>query len=242
MRRWTVFAFGVLSYGVFFASFGYGILFVENLWVPRTVDAGGPVDTAWNAALINTALIALFGLHHSVAARSRFKELVPASIERNVYVLLASLLLGLVFWQWRPIPRLLWSVEGVPAILLRGASWLGWGLALWSSFSINHWDLFGLRQAILTLRGKAYEPIPFQTPPLYRLVRHPLMLGLLLAFWAAPTMSVGRLLFAATMSAYILLGVALEERDSLRYLGQPYREYQKRVPALLPFPRRSPSP
>jgi protein-S-isoprenylcysteine O-methyltransferase Ste14 len=226
-----------MSYGVFVVSFGYGILFVQNLWVPRTIDAGGPVAPASTAALIDTALVALFGLHHSVAARSGFKKMIPPSIERNVYVLLASLFLDLVFWQWRPIPRLLWSLDGLASLTMTAVSWLGWGLALAASFAINHWDLFGLRHALLTLLGKPYEPVPFRTPVLYRLVRHPLMLGLLLAFWAAPTMSVGHLLFAATMSIYILIGVALEERDTLRFFGESYREYQKRVPSLLPFPR-----
>jgi protein-S-isoprenylcysteine O-methyltransferase Ste14 len=237
MRRVAIFAFGVLSYGVFVVSFAYGIFFVENLWVPRTVDSGGPTAPASIAAIIDTALIALFGLHHSAAARSRFKTMVPPSIERNVYVLLASLLLDLVFWQWRPIPRLLWSLDGVAASIATGVSWLGWALALLSSFAINHWDLFGLRHAVLTLQRKPYEPVPFRTPALYRLVRHPLMLGLLLAFWSAPTMSVGRVLFAATMTLYILIGVALEERDTVRVFGESYREYQRQVPSLLPLPR-----
>jgi protein-S-isoprenylcysteine O-methyltransferase Ste14 len=237
MRRVAIFVFGAVSYGVFAASFAYGIFFVQNLWVPRTVDAGGPVAPAATAALIDTALVALFGLHHSVAARSAFKKMIPQSIERNVYVLLASLFLDLVFWQWRPIPQLLWSLDGAASLFVSAVSWLGWGLALAASFAINHWDLFGLRHAVLALLGKPYDPVPFRTPVLYRLVRHPLMLGLLVAFWAAPAMTVGHLLFATTMSVYILIGVAFEERDTIRVFGETYREYQKRVPSLLPLPR-----
>jgi methanethiol S-methyltransferase len=238
MKRLAVFAFGMASYAVFFASFCYGICFVGNLpWVPRTIDAGGASEPAVLAALIDVALIAAFGLHHSAAARARLKKLVPASIERNVYVLLASLLLDLLWWQWRPIPRMVWSLEGAASVLVTGVVWAGWGLVLLSTFAISHWDLFGLRQAVFALRGRKYEPVPFRQPVLYRLVRHPLLLGLLIAFWATPAMSVGHVLFAGVMTAYILIGMTLEERDLVKDFGETYREYRRRVPALLPFLR-----
>jgi methanethiol S-methyltransferase len=235
--RAAAFIYGLASYLVFSASFAYTPAFLGNFLVPKTIDAG-PDTTPAHAVVIDAMLLGLFAIQHSVMARPAFKRwwtrIVPASCERSTYVLISSLLLVLIFWQWRPITTTIWYVEGVPALGITAVFWSGWVIALASTFQIDHFELFGLRQAVDTLRGAADRVQAFRTPLLYRLVRHPLMLGLLLAFWATPHMTAGHLLFAVLNTAYVLVGVRLEESDLVATFGASYEQYRRRVPMLLP--------
>ena len=229
--------YGLASYLIFSLSFGYAPAFVGNFLVPKSIDVG-PDTAPAQAVLINAMLFAAFAIPHSVMARPAFKRwwtrIVPASCERSTYVLISSLLLILVFWQWRPIVTTIWRVEGWPAATLTAMFGLGWLIAMASTFQIDHFELFGLRQVVDIMRGAADRVQAFKTPLLYRLVRHPLMLGLLLAFWATPHMTSGHLLFAVMNTAYILVGVRLEERDLVTTFGATYELYRQRVPMLLP--------
>jgi protein-S-isoprenylcysteine O-methyltransferase Ste14 len=229
--------YGLASYLVFFLSFTYLVAFIGNYLVPKSIDVG-PQGELGLSVLIDAALIALFGVQHSVMARPGFKSwwtrIVPASCERSTYVLVSSLLLILIFWQWRPITMTIWRVEGWPAVTLTAICWIGWLTALTSTYLIDHFELFGLRQVFDALRGTGTRVLSFRTPLLYRLVRHPLMLGTLLAFWATPHMTAGHLLFALMMTGYILIGVRLEERDLVANLGESYEQYRRRVPMLMP--------
>jgi protein-S-isoprenylcysteine O-methyltransferase Ste14 len=229
--------YGLTSYLVFLLSFAYMPAFVGDFLVPRTIDTGPHSPTA-RALLIDMVLLGLFAIQHSVMARPAFKRwwtrVIPASCERSTYVLISSVLLILIFWQWRPIPATVWHVDGWPAMLLIGLFGLGWLIGLASTFQIDHFELFGLRQVVEALRGVVSHVKAFKTPFLYRLVRHPLMFGLLLAFWATPHMTVGHLLFAVMNTAYILVGVRLEERDLVTTFGATYELYRLRVPMLLP--------
>jgi methanethiol S-methyltransferase len=241
MGRLAAFLYGVLAYLVFFLTFLYAVAFVGNLGVPRTIDlpAGAASAGAW---LIDVVLLGIFALQHSVMARPGFKRawtrIVPQPLERSTYVLFASAALILLFWQWRPLSQPVWEVTGLGRTLLLVAFWFGWLTVLFSTFLVNHFDLFGLRQVTGYLRGKPYPPIGFVTPLLYRLVRHPIYLGFILAFWGAPRMTQGHLLFAIATTAYIFIGIRLEEADLIGYFGDSYREYRRRVPMLLPFTRR----
>lgn len=234
--------YGSFSYLVFLGVFLYAIAFVGDLGVPRSVSVGpsGPVGTA---VLVDLALLGVFALQHSVMARPGFKRvwtrLVPKSIERSTYVLLSSLALALLYWQWRPIAGTVWAVEA-PAgrTILSVLFWAGWLLILFGSFLINHFDLFGLRQVWLRFASQPYVPLPFRTTALYAFVRHPLMLGFMIAFWAAPVMSWSRLLFAAAGTGYIVVGTALEERDLVGHYGAVYERYQSEVPRFVPWPGR----
>jgi protein-S-isoprenylcysteine O-methyltransferase Ste14 len=222
----------------FLAAFLYAIGFVGNLLVPRTIDNGIAASTA-EAFVVNAVLLALFALQHSVMARPGFKRrwtrLVPQAIERSTYVLLSSLLLLLLFWQWRTMPATIWDVSWPPGKLaLQALFWLGWVIVLTSTFMINHFDLFGLRQVYLASRGQSYSELEFRTTMFYRLVRHPIMLGFIVAFWATPTMTAGHLLFAVLTTAYILLALPIEEHDLSRALGGEYSQYRNRVPMLIP--------
>jgi protein-S-isoprenylcysteine O-methyltransferase Ste14 len=241
MRRILAVAYGVASYLVFLAVFLYGVGFVGNLLVPKSVDSGtaGP---SGSAALVNGLLLALFAVPHSVMARPAFKRwwtrFVPPPVERSTYVLISSLLLGLLFWQWRPIPAMVWNVgQPIGRWLLHAAFWLGWVIVLVSTFLLDHFDFLGLRQVYCFAAGRPYCPIEFKATGFYRYVRHPLMTGFIIAFWAAPTMTAGHLLFAAAMTAYILIGLQFEERDLEQFHGDPYRAYRQRVGMLLPVPR-----
>jgi protein-S-isoprenylcysteine O-methyltransferase Ste14 len=229
--------YGLASYLTFSLSFGYTPAFIGNFVVPKTIDVG-PDSAPAHAVLINVFLLALFAVQHSVMARPAFKRwctrIIPVSCERSTYVLISSLLLILIFWQWRPIVATIWHLEGWPAAMLTAIFWMGWLIALVSTFQIDHFELFGLRQVVDALRGAADRMQAFKTPLLYRLVRHPLMLGLLLAFWATPHMTAGHLLFAVMNTAYILVGVRLEERDLIAAFGATYELYRRRVPMLLP--------
>jgi protein-S-isoprenylcysteine O-methyltransferase Ste14 len=245
MSRILALGYGVASYLVFLASFLYAVGFIGNLLVPKSIDSGASAPLP-AALLVDTVLLLLFAVPHSVMARPAFKrwwtKFVPPPVERSTYVLQSSLLLGLLFWKWRPIPAVVWDV-GHPAgrWLLQAVFWAGWTVVLASTFLIDHFDLFGLRQVHLHASGREYTPPAFRTPGLYRYVRHPLMSGFLLAFWATPTMTAGHLLFAAATTGYILIALQLEERDLAGYHGDRYRAYRKQVGMLFPLPRGSKS-
>ena len=238
MNRLLTIGYGADCYVVFQPAFLYAIGFVGNLVVPRTID-NGVAASIGEAVVVNVLLLGLFAVQHSVMARPAFKRwwtrLVPKTIERSTYVLLSSLVLFLVFWQWRTMPAVVWDVTWTPArILLWVLFGLGWATALVSTFMINHFDLFGLRQVYLAWRGTPYTDLEFRTSLLYRVVRHPLMLGFIIAFWATPKMTAGHLLFAVATTGYILIAIQLEERDLTAALGGTYREYRGRVPMLIP--------
>jgi methanethiol S-methyltransferase len=238
MRRLLVFAFGVVSYALFLGTFLYAVGWVGNLVVPRTIDSAvaGPL---WAALLINGGLLGVFAVQHSVMARPGFKrwwtQFVPVPMERSTYVLLSSLALLLLFWQWRPLGGIVWDVQSpVGRAVLYGLFGFGWLTVLVTTFLINHFDLFGLRQVWLYLRGKPYTHLSFKTPGPYRHVRHPLYVGWLTAFWATPTMSMAHLLFALGTTAYILIAIRYEERDLVDFHGDAYADYRRNVPMLVP--------
>jgi protein-S-isoprenylcysteine O-methyltransferase Ste14 len=245
LSRIAALAYGAVAYALFLFTFLYAIGFVAGALVPKHIDSGAAVATG-SALMVNLALLALFALQHSGMARPAFKRwwtrLVPASIERSTYVLLSSLILLLLFWQWRPLPMAIWQVDsGAARLALYALSGVGWLLVLTGSFLINHFELFGLKQAWHHGRSApATGEQPFVTRAFYRIVRHPLMLGFLIAFWATPTMTAGHLLFALATTGYILIAVKyLEERDLVAAFGDTYRDYQRQVPMLLPVPGRS---
>ncbi len=238
MKRLLVLLYGVLSYAVFFASFLYAIGFIGNFIVPRSIDAA-TVDPLGRALAIDVALLGLFALQHSIMARPAFKRwwtrIVPAAAERSTYVLFSSLALLLLFWQWRPIGAIVWDVQDETArAVIYGAYAFGWILLLFVTFLINHFDLFGLRQVWLYFRRRPYTDIPFRTPSLYKVVRHPLYVGWLFIFWSAPTMTAAHLLFAVLTTAYILIAIRFEEHDLTQAFPE-YAEYRRRVPMLIPL-------
>ena len=237
-----VFLYGIVSYALGVASMLYLICFLSNIVVPKTIDSAA-VGALMPAVLVDLILIGLFALQHSVMARPGFKELwtriVPKSAERSTYVLMTGLVLALLFWQWQPIPGVVWNVEDAfGKALLEGLFWLGWVILFASTFMINHFDLFGLRQVYLRLKSQPYQPVPFVQVALYRFVRHPIMLGVLIGIWATPDMSIGHLLFAAASTGYVLIGIFLEEHDTRQALGETYERYRRETSMLVPMPRR----
>jgi len=238
MSRALAFLFGIVSYVVFFASFLYLIGFVGNLLVPRSVDVG-PIATVTTALLINLSLVALFGIQHSVMARPEFKDrwtkIVPRSIERSTYVLITSAILILMFWLWRPMTAIVWDLQATWAQNIMWAVFFGGILlVLLSTFVIDHFDLFGLRQVWLNLKQKTYSHPGFKVTFFYKFVRHPLYVGWILFFWGAPRMTTGHLLLAVGMTAYMLIAIRYEERDLVRFLGDEYVQYREKVPMLIP--------
>lgn len=242
LKRIAFFIYGSLSYLLFLATFLYAIGFIGNFGVPTALD--GPVRRPLGIALaIDVVLLTLFAFQHSVMARKGFKDwwtrIVPKPLERSTYVLFSSAALILLFWQWEPLGGVVWSIDD-PAgrIVLRSLFAFGWALVLVSTFLINHFDLFGMRQVYLYLVGRPYTNLKFGTPGPYRLVRHPLYVGWLFAFWSTPTMTLAHLLFSVATTAYILIAIQLEERDLTREHPESYEAYRRSVPMLIPFTRR----
>ena len=239
--RLLALVYGVASYAIFFGTFLYAVGFVAGRVVPKGLDTGFVVPLP-EALTVNLLLLTLFAVQHSVMARKQFKawwtRFVPAPVERATFVLFSSLALLLLFWQWRPIPEVVWNVEN-PAIALAvtGISLLGWFIALTSTFLINHFELFGLQQVANNMRNTSMPTPRFRTPLYYKFVRHPIYLGFIIAFWATPTMTLGHLLFAVVTTLYILVGITLEERDLIELFGDEYRRYKSRVSMLLPWRR-----
>ena len=242
MKRVMFFVYGLICYLVFFTSFVYMIGFLTNSWVPKSVDSG-EVGAFGPSLLINLGLIALFGLQHSVMARPGFKaawtRLVPKPIERSTYVLLGSSLLWLLYALWQPMPTSLFSLDGTLARQIAvGLCLVGFLIVLLATLAIDHFDLFGLRQVFLYLRGKPYHQRGFAVPTMYRFVRHPLYVGWFVAFWVTPDFTIGHLVYAAGMTACILIAIPFEERDLVSFLGDDYRRYRETTPMLIPHLRR----
>ena len=242
MAKSIVLTYGIAAYLLFLAVFLYSIGFVGNWLVPKSIDSG--TQGHWVLSLpVNAVLLGVFALQHSIMARPGFKrwwtQMVPEPIERSTYVLLSSLALVLLFWQWRPLQGVVWEVKNsAGTLVLWGLFGLGWLIVVTSTFLISHFDLFGLRQVFFNLRSEKYSHRSFKIVGLYKLVRHPIMLGFVIAFWATPRMSVGHLVFSTATTIYILIALQLEERDLVTYHGDAYIQYKKRVRMLLPWPRK----
>lgn len=245
MKKTIFLLYGVVAYLIFFGTFSYAVGFVSTFFVPKHIDS----IPAWplsHALLINAGFLSLFAIQHSVMARPAFKrwwtKFVPEPIERSTYVLLASICLLLLFWYWQPLGGVIWNVESETAsIILKSLCLIGFGIVLVSTFLINHFDLFGLRQVWFYFIGKKYEALPFRTPLFYKYVRHPLYFGFLIAFWSTPTMTVAHLFFAIMTTGYILTAIQFEENDLVKIFGAKYRDYKRSAPMLIPFTKGSKS-
>lgn len=238
MNRFLILAYGIVAYATFLCTILYMIGFVAGVVVPKNIDMGIQ-SSLLEAVIIDLALVLLFGVSHSVMARPAFKEqltkFIPHSAERSTFVMVANVSFLILFWQWRPINTMFWSSSPPISWLLFGVSMVGWVIVFWSTFLIDHFDLFGLRQVWLNFRGVEYSSRPFVLRGLYRFVRHPLMLGFLIAFWSAPTMTLGHFLFAAAMTVYILIGIYYEERDLAKMLGEDYSRYKEQTSMIFPL-------
>lgn len=242
LKKTIFFLYGIVCYAIFFVTFIYAIGFVNNLYVPKSIDKGyqGGTSNAWLADIL---LLSLFALQHSIMARQGFKKwwtkIIPASIERSTYVLFASGSLILLFAFWRPLQGVIWDVQN-PFLsgLMTGLYFFGWFIVLFGTFLINHFNLFGLQQVYNNLNGREPETLRFVTPMLYKFVRHPIMLGFIIAFWSAVQMTTGHLLFSVATTAYILVAIQLEERDMVGMYGADYKRYQQEVSQIVPIPRR----
>lgn len=243
MKKSIIFIYGIVAYCIFLVAFLYAIGFVGNLFVPKTIDSGVE-PTLLKAILTNTILLSVFALQHSIMARPKFKEwftsIFSHAMERSTYILLSSLSLLLVYWQWQPITTLVWETENtILSSILTGIFFLGWLIVLLSTFMINHFELFGLAQIFDNLKNRKTSNPKFQTNYFYKLVRHPIMLGFLIAFWATPVMTLGHLLFSIVTTLYIFVAVKyLEEKDLRKFIGEEYETYQKEVPMLIPFTKK----
>ncbi|HEX6117984.1 MAG TPA: isoprenylcysteine carboxylmethyltransferase family protein [Dongiaceae bacterium] len=234
--------YGIAAYVLFLVTFVYAIAFTGNIIVPKAIDSGIPGPLV-ESLIVNVALLGVFAVQHSVMARQGFKRwwtrIVPKSVERSTFVLFATAALALLLWQWRPMPDIVWSVEDPMAVTaIQAVFWLGWTILLLSTFLLNHFELFGLRQVVARLMGWQIPEPQFRTPFLYKRVRHPLYLGFVIAFWAAPTMTMGHLLFSVATTGYILIGIFFEERDLVNLFGDQYRRYRRQVSMLIPLPGR----
>jgi len=240
MKRFIFLFYGIFCYLIFLGTFSYAIGFVGNFWVPKTMDAGSTISLT-QALLIDILLVSIFAVQHSVMARTWFKQwwtqIIPKSIERSTYVLFASLALMLLFWQWQPIDLMIWNVSNsIWGNVLMGISLLGWLIVLVSTFLISHFDLFGLRQVYCYFTKQEYSRLPFSKPALYKIVRHPIYLGFILAFWGTSVMSMAHFVFAIAMTVYIVLAIQFEEQDLLNFYGEMYRNYREKVSMLIPLP------
>ena len=242
MARILIMLYGLIAYALAMAAIVYGIGFIGNYWVPKSIDSGATGDV-FTAVVVNLLLLGVFAIQHSVMARPAFKsawtKIIPQPIERSTYVLLTAVVLGLLYYYWQPMTEPVWTVYSEPwRTLLQSIYFVGWGIVVLSTFLISHAELFGLRQVVNHWQGKDAPDLEFRTPFLYKIVRHPIYLGFLLALWATPDMTTGHLLFAFASSAYILIGATLEEIDLAAVHGAAYRSYQKAVPMLVPWRRR----
>ena len=240
MKKSIAFIYGLIAYVVFLVAFLYAIGFVGNFIVPKSIDSGAETNF-WYALLINALVLSLFVIQHSIMARPAFKKwftkIISPAIERSTFVLLTSLILLLIFWQWQPLTTVVWKAENeTVATILTGVFFFGWLVVFLSTFMINHFELFGLKQIFDNLKNKQPQPHVLQVNFFYKIVRHPIMLGFIIAFWATPLMTVGHLIFAIGTTVYIFISVKfLEEKDLRNYIGKEYEDYQKKVPMLIPF-------
>ncbi|MGZ3497629.1 MAG: methanethiol S-methyltransferase [Vulcanimicrobiaceae bacterium] len=241
MSKLLMLGFGAFAYAVFLISLLWAVAFLGNFWLPLTADSpprSGPLF----AVLVDLGILGLFAVQHTIMARPHFKQgwtsIVPSPIERSIFVLTASLILIFLFVAWQPIAGLIWNAHGALRIAIYALYAFGWIFAIAATFQINHWDLFGLRQVLVPLTSVTHEELGLRTPFMYRIVRHPLMLGLLIAFWTSPIMTVGHLLFSLASTAYIVVGTWFEERDLVKEFGNDYITYRAQTPGLIPFPRQ----